>query len=232
MKQTQKRVSWLMILVVLVCSMAFSVLQVAAAGKDPYGTEVPFTSHDDWSQGEEMDVIGMNDQPTHVAGSFPGNWLSYKGYDFGTRGADQFTLTYASKSGRSVEDGKLEIWIGGRDAASGGIKHGTAVLPVTGDWGIQETITVKLDTPITGNNKDIYFVMAGTPENEDGTGVSCVADFHTFQFTEVKKDTSTPKPGTGDETPQTKDPSSMALVFALAAVSVLGVAVFRKKTVK
>ncbi|UJF31490.1 GH92 family glycosyl hydrolase [Paenibacillus hexagrammi] len=122
-----------------------------------------FESYDEWSTA----VNPANNAPLktetsgsrkQVANTYNGAWLAYKRMDFGSTGANQMSIEYASNSGNCAADSAVEVRLGSVD----GTLVGTlAVPPTASGWGTYKTVTGSLTQKITGI-QDVYLVFTGT----------------------------------------------------------------------
>jgi hypothetical protein len=112
-------------------------------------------------------------------------WAVYRGYDFGTAGADSFAVNYDKPSGRTPENTSVELRLGSLDAPA------SATVPLTttaSGWGTYNTVTADVDPAIFTGVQDVYIVFKAPT----ATGaLPYVANVAWMQFAVTPEDTAT-----------------------------------------
>jgi predicted alpha-1,2-mannosidase len=112
-------------------------------------------------------------------------WAVYRGYDFGSAGADSFTVNYDKPAGRTPENTSVEIRLGSLDAPA----SETVPLTTTGSgWGTYNTITTDVDPAIFTGVQDMFIVFKAPAAT---SALPYVANVGWMQFAATPQETAT-----------------------------------------
>ncbi len=121
---------------------------------------------------------GLKNESINLGGTYDGAWVKYNDVDFGEYTANTINVRYSTRVDACALDARIEIRKDNKD----GQLLGTIMLPLTGGWGDYQTVSVDLDTPISGV-QDICFVLKGTT----GNGRPYIANIDYMEFEQISK---------------------------------------------
>ena len=144
--------------------------------KDATVGKIEAEGRDDWSGGG-LKTEGSKDadgkQLTNVGNTHDGDWLLYKGLDFGSTGKNEFSVRYVNNSARCGRNNRVEIRLDSRD---GDPVATVPVLETGSNWSAYQTVTAMLPQAITGTH-DVYLTL-----RTDGGNAGYVGNFDWFSF--------------------------------------------------
>ncbi|GLX65746.1 glycoside hydrolase domain-containing protein [Paenibacillus glycanilyticus] len=141
-------------------------------------------TYDDWT----TELNPGNSQPLgtepgkgnvglQVKNTFNGAWLAYKRMDFGSEGADQFSIEYSGNSTNTFNNSAVEVHLG---SPTGTLVGTLATPPTAAAWGTYDTVIGSLTQKLTGI-QDIYLVLTGSAA-EGETGKRYIGNFDRAAF--------------------------------------------------
>lgn len=126
----------------------------------------------------------------NLGGTFNGAWIRYDGLDFTGLNITSIDVTYSAHVNRCSADGRLEVWIDGKNEEDGGILLITVSMPTTGtSWSNFVTSNAAIDFEKAAKLEgihNVYFVMKGTTS----TSLPFIANIDDMQFKEDEQEES------------------------------------------
>ena len=111
----------------------------------------------------------------NLGGTYDGAWLKYDDINFGSTGAESFTVRYAYNAGRCGRNSRVDIYLDSMDGEP------AVSVPVTSgstNWNEYQEASADLEQRITGVH-DVYVVL-----RTEAANANYVANFDWFRFTE------------------------------------------------